>query len=82
MKGNIKKKLRERPTREFNVSELMGNTGSPCHNTRSLSDFKIKSNLHNIIKQKEEKCADVARSKANESKKLVSKLSVLKRPLG
>jgi len=27
------------------------------------------------------KCADVTRSKANESKKLVSKLSVLKRPL-
>jgi len=55
MKGNIKKKLRERPTREFNVSELMAHTGSPCHNTRSLSDFKIKSNLHNIIKQKKEK---------------------------
>ena len=38
-------------------------------------------------KRKEEekkriKCADVTRSKANKSKKLVSKLSVLKRPLG
>ena len=33
-------------------------------------------------KKKEEKCADVTRSKANESEKLASKLIVLKRPLG
>jgi len=32
--------------------------------------------------KKEEKCADVTRSKANESEKLVSKPIVLKRPLG
>ena len=30
-------------------------------------------------KKKEEKCADVTRSKANESEKLVSKLIVLKK---
>ena len=33
-------------------------------------------------KKKKEKCADVIRSKANESEKLVSKLIVLKRSLG
>jgi len=32
--------------------------------------------------KKEEKCADVTRSKANESEKLVNKPIVLKRPLG
>ena len=39
-----------------------------------------------MLKKKEEKkrikCADVTRSKANESEKLVSKLSARKRPLG
>ena len=33
-------------------------------------------------KQSKKMCADVIRSKANGSEKLVSKLSVLKRPLG
>jgi len=44
------------------------------HTTHKLSVKKKKN--------KEEKCADVARSKANESEKLVSKPIVLKRPLG
>jgi len=35
-----------------------------------------------IKKKKEEKCADVTRSKANGSEKLVSKPIVLKIPLG
>ena len=33
-------------------------------------------------KNKEEKCVDITRSKANESEKLVSKPIILKRPLG
>lgn len=34
-KGKIKKKFRERPTREFTVSELIAHTGSPCSNMKS-----------------------------------------------
>lgn len=45
MNGKMKKKLRERPTRELIVSELMAHTGSPYYNSRKLSDFKTKSNL-------------------------------------
>ena len=36
IRGKIKKKLRESPTREFIVSELMAHTGSPCYNARKL----------------------------------------------
>lgn len=38
IKGRIRKKLRERSTRELAVSELMAQTGSPCS-----IDMKIKT---------------------------------------
>ncbi len=42
IRGKIKKKLRESPTREFIVSELMAHTGSPCYNKRkTLFKFKL-----------------------------------------
>jgi len=39
----MKKKLRERPTRELTVSELIAHTGSPYQNSRKQSYIKIKA---------------------------------------
>lgn len=39
----MKKKLRERPTRELTVSELIAHTGSPYKNSRKQSYIKIKA---------------------------------------
>lgn len=55
MKGRMKKKLRERPTRELTVSELMAHTGSPYYNSRKQSDIKTKYNRIIISKNRKRK---------------------------